>query len=85
MHITAKYFDYVYEFDVEPSDWLLSLKKKISVGCYRFALVFKAVTHLATDEVQIMIGDKILHLEKKLSYYGIEEGTELYVFKKKTV
>ncbi|CBK22603.2 uncharacterized protein [Blastocystis hominis] len=74
MHITAKYFDNVYEFDVEPSDWLLSLKKKIS-----------AVTHLATDEVQIMIGDKILHLEKKLSYYGIEEGTELYVFKKKTV
>ena len=40
---------------------------------------------LNTDEVQIMIGDKILHLEKKLSYYGIEEGTELYVFKKKTV
>ncbi len=43
------------------------------------------MTHLATDEVQIMIGDKILHLEKKLSYYGIEEGTELYVFKKKTI
>ncbi|KAM7456921.1 hypothetical protein AV274_1368 [Blastocystis sp. ATCC 50177/Nand II] len=74
MHITAKYFDNVYDLEVEPSDWLLSLKKKIS-----------AVTNLATDEVQIMIGDKILHLEKKLSYYGIEEGTELYVFKKKTV
>lgn len=43
------------------------------------------MTNLSTDEVQIMIGDKILHLEKKLSYYGIEEGTELYVFKKKTV
>ena len=32
MHITAKYFDNVYEFDVEPTDWLLSLKKKISVN-----------------------------------------------------
>ena len=43
------------------------------------------MTHLTTDEVQVMIGDKILHLEKKLSYDGIEEGTELYVFKKKMV
>ena len=25
------------------------------------------MTHLTTDEVQVMIGDKILHLEKKLS------------------
>ena len=32
MHITAKYFDNVYDLEVEPSDWLLSLKKKISVG-----------------------------------------------------
>ena len=43
------------------------------------------MTHLTTYEVQVMIGDKILNQEKKLSYYGIEEGTELYVFKKKMV
>ena len=74
MHITAKYFDNVYDLEVEPTDSLLSLRKKIA-----------SMTHLTTDEVQVMIGDKILHLEKKLSYYGIEEGTELYVFKKKTI
>lgn len=32
MHITAKYFDNVYDLEVEPTDSLLSLKKKISVG-----------------------------------------------------
>lgn len=31
MHITAKYFDNVYDLEVEPTDSLLSLRKKISV------------------------------------------------------
>ena len=84
MHISVKYFDNVYDIECEPTDWLLSLKKKISVAVL-FLGDLQSMTHLTTDEVQIMIGDKILHLEKKLSYYGIEEGTELYVFKKKMV
>lgn len=32
MHITAKYFDNIYDIECEPTDWLLSLKKKISVN-----------------------------------------------------
>lgn len=31
MHITAKYFDNVYDLEVEPTDSLLSLRKKIAV------------------------------------------------------
>ena len=31
MHITAKYFDTIYDLEVEPTDSLLSLRKKISV------------------------------------------------------
>ena len=32
MHISVKYFDNVYDIECEPTDWLLSLKKKISVA-----------------------------------------------------